>query len=296
MIFFLAIMFLMSIKLHAQQFHNSFLEEFNSSTSEYFRHSTGGNGADFTWKFGADSPSEPGNKVLLLKIDPEDVAGAGRGPDISSKEFCHFGTYAARIRVPDVRDVQPDVGAVVGYFTYHMNNESGLSEIDFEWLIADPEIIYVGTWTGPRGDLRRIGRTINMAEGTIYSTSYREDLSGIRKALTGNQNQPESIEPIKGYNASKQFYTYGFDWHPDQIRWWLVHPSTADTVELWDYNGSQTGIPQGHTRYMVNFWHTNNWPVETNPKSIEKPKYPYEVEVDWMLYKPLIKMNHIKRD
>jgi beta-glucanase (GH16 family) len=288
-LFFLAIMFLISMKLHAQQYHSSFLEAFDDSTSEYFHHSTGGKGADFTWGFGVDSSTEPGTKILSLKIDPEDVAGAGRGPDISSKDFCHFGTYAARIKVPDVKKIQPDVGAVVGYFTYHMNDETGLSEIDFEWLIADPEIIYVGTWTGPSGDLRRIGRTINLAEGTIYSTSYREDLSGIRKPLSGIQNQPESIDTIKGYNASLQFYTYGFDWHPDQIRWWMIHPATADTVVLWDYKGSQTGIPQGHTRYMVNFWHTNNWPVETNTKSIEKPLHPYEAEVDWMYYDPVVK-------
>jgi hypothetical protein len=83
----LTIMFLMSMKLHAQQFHSSFLEEFNNSTSEYFRHGTGGKGADFTWRFGADSPTEPGTKILLLKIDPEDVAGAGRGPDIFQKNI-----------------------------------------------------------------------------------------------------------------------------------------------------------------------------------------------------------------
>lgn len=274
------------LSVHAQPFHQSFLEEFNHSESGYFRHGTGGRGADFTWKFGADSPTEPGTKILLLKIDPEDVAGAGRGPDISSKEFCHFGTYSARIKVPDVRKIQPDVGAVVGYFTYYMNKDHGLSEIDFEWLLADPEIIYVGTWTGPRGDLRRIGREINLAKGIIYNTSYREDLSGINKTLSGAQNQPETISAIEGYDASSQFYTYGFDWFPNRIRWWMVHPVTADTVVLWDYQGSQTGIPQGQTRYMINFWHTNNWPVETNKNSIEKPLHPYEVEVDWMFYKP----------
>jgi beta-glucanase (GH16 family) len=277
------------LSVYSQQFHESFLEEFNNSTSEYFRHGSGGIGADFTWAFGVDSPTEPGTKILSLKIDPEDVAGAGRGPDISSMKFCHFGTYSARIRVPDVREIQPDVGAVVGHFTYHMNSEDGLSEIDFEWLLADPEIIYVGTWTGPRGDLRRIGRTINLAEGIIYNTSYREDLSGISKILSGDQNQPEKISAIEGYDASSQFYTYGFDWHPDRIRWWMLHPASADTVVLWDYQGSRTGIPQGPTRYMVNFWHTNNWPVETNKNSIEKPLHPYQVEVDWMFYEPLKK-------
>ena len=97
------------------------------------------------------------------------------------------------------------------------------------------------------------------------------------------------IPVIKGYDASSQFYTYGFNWYPDRIRWWMIRPETADTVVLWDYHGSQTGIPQNHSHYRLNFWHTNNWPVETNPNSIEKPAHPYELAVDWMLYDPLKK-------
>ena len=270
-----------------EQYHKSFREDFSKSRPSYFEFNSGGKGAEFTRTFGTRSPTETGTEILSFKIDPEDVAGAGKGPEIITKNFTHFGTYAARLKVPDVRKVQPNAGAVVGYFTYHMDDEQGLSEIDFEWLIADPEIIYVGTWTGPRGNLRRIGRTINMAEGTIYSTSYRERPDNVREPLTGMQNQPEDIPAIEGYDASSQFYTYGFDWYPDRIRWWMINPQTADTVVLWDYKGSLRGIPQNPTRYRMNFWHTNNWPVETNPNSIEKPLQPYELEIDWMSYDPL---------
>jgi len=275
--------------MQKEKYHDSFFEEFNSSTSEYFQHHSSGNGADFTRAFGVDSPTEPETKVLSFKIDPEDSAGAGRGPEIISNDFTHFGTYATRIKVPHVKDIQPDVGAVVGYFTYHMDREQGLSEIDYEWLIADPEIIYVGTWTGPHGTLRRIGRTINLAKGIIYSTTTREGHNGVRTNLTGIQNQPDTIPAIAGYNASSQFYTYGFDWYPDRIRWWMIHPERADTLVLWDYTGSELGIPQNSSRYRLNFWHTNNWPVETIPNSIEKPLQPYEVEIDWMSYDPLEK-------
>ena len=168
-----------------------------------------------------------------------------------------------------------------------MDQEQGLSEIDFEWLLADPEIIYVGTWTGPRGQLRRIGRTINMAKGIIYSTSTRVGHQGERSPLTGMQNQPDSIPPLEGFDASSRFYTYGFDWYPDRIRWWMIHPIEADTVVLWDYQGSALGIPPNPSRYRLNFWHTNNWSVQTNPNSIEKPLQPYELEVDWMSYDPI---------
>lgn len=271
------------------QYHKSFFEDFNSPSSKNFKYGSAGKGADFTYKYGADSPTEPGTKILSFKIDPEEVAGAGKGPEIISKYFTHFGTYAARLKVPDVRSIQPNIGAVVGYFTYHMDSVPGLSEIDFEWLLADPEIIYIGTWTGPGGNLKRIGRTINMAKGLIYNTIYRETMNDFRRDLTGLQNQPDTLPAIEGYNASSKFYTYGFDWFPDRIRWWMIHPVTADTVVLWDYKGSQEGIPQNHSQYRLNFWHTNNWPVETNPNSIEKPLQPYELEIDWMSYNPLKK-------
>lgn len=270
------------------KYHKKFKENFNSQTLKHFQAHTIGK-PEFVSKSGVQSPSEKGTKVLSFRIDPEGRAGAGRGPEISSKYLTHFGTYVARIKIPDVRNVQPDVGAVVGYFTYHYDSEPGLSEIDFEWLVADPEIIYVGTWTGLRGDLRRVGRTINLAKGIIYNTSYRERLSGIRRPLTGEQNQPDTIQPVEGYDASARFHIYGFDWYPERIRWWMIHPATADTVVLWDYRGSLEGIPQNHTRYLMNFWHTNDWPVETNPRSVEKPLQPYETEIDWMSYKPFKK-------
>jgi len=264
----------------------SFLEDFSGSSSVNFKHNTRGEGPDQRYAYGVDSPTEPGTKILSFKIDPDGPAGAGKGPEIISNRYTHFGTYAARIRVPDVKDIQPNAGAVVGYFTYHEDSVPGLSEIDWEWLIADPEIIYIGTWTGLHGDLRRIGRTINMAKGIIYNTGYKERLSGLRRSLTGLQNLPDTLPAIEGYDASSQFYTYGFDWHPDRIRWWMIHPVTADTVVLWDYKGSLEGIPQNHSQYRLNFWHTNNWPVETNPNSIEKPLHPYELEIDWMSYDP----------
>ena len=264
--------------------HTSFQENFDRDSLEHFSYASGGNRAGFTRTFGARSSAEAGTTVLSFKIDPNDPAGAGRGPEIISKNFTHFGRYSARIKVPNARSEQPNVGAVVGYFTYHMDDAMGLSEIDFEWLIADPSVIYVGTWTGPQGALKRIGRTINLAKGTIYGTSYREGHQGTPYPLTGLQNQPETIKAIDGYDASSQFYTYGFDWHPDHLRWWMLHPATSDTLVLWDYRGSQRGIPQNESRYRLNFWHTNEWSVVTNPNSVEKPLKPYELEVDWMKY------------
>lgn len=284
----LSLLFLNSFITEAQErrIQTAFFENFRDSTSEFFKYRSTGTKADFKWKSGVNSSTEPGIEILSLKIDPNDSAGAGRGPEIVSNEVTHFGTYSARLKVPNVKDVQPNVGAVVGYFTYNMDSIAGLSEIDFEWLIADPSIIYIGTWTGQRGQLKRIGRTIDLAKGIIYNTTYRENHNGPRTPLTGAQNQPETIQAIAGYDASSKFYTYGFDWYPNRIRWWILDTVKREKIVLWDYQGSDIGIPKNPTRYRMNFWHTKDWAVETNPNALEKPGDRYELEVDWMSYEP----------
>lgn len=276
----------------APEFHKKFIEHFNKPTSKYFNLNEGRRRKSTQMRYipATSSFCEKDSKVMMLRIDPTDPAGAGRGPEICSKNYTYYGSYSARIRIPDVTAVQPNVGAVVGYFTYNMEREKGLSEIDWEWLIADPEIVYIGTWTGKADNLQRIGRIINLAKGTIYECTYKPTAEGIKNnELTGLQNQPETVPAIDGYNAAQRFYTYGFDWYPDRIVWWILHPETEERIILWDYQGSTpnfTGIPDNKTRYLLNFWHTNNWPVHTNNKSTEKPKYPYEVEIDWMSYEP----------
>ena len=275
---------LLNINAQTANTQSSFFEDFNDSVSTNFINGSTGTRADFKMKMGVASTVEKATKILSFKIDPQDSAGAGRGPEIISKNFTHFGTYASRLKVPDVKKVQPNVGAVVGYFTYYMDSIYGLSEIDFEWLIADPTIIYIGTWTGPRGSLKRIGRTINLAKGIIYHTGYKEGHGGQETTFTGLQNQPETIAAMPGYDASSKFYTYGFDWHNDRITWWIMDDISNKKIILWDYQGSMVGIPQNATYYRMNYWHTNAWSVQTNPLSLEKPLKPYELEVDWMSY------------
>ncbi len=68
----------------------------------------------------------------------------------------------------------------------------------------------------------------------------------------GVQNLPETITPVENYNAAARFHTYGFDWHPDRLTWWMLHPETEERIVLWDYTGSTptfSGIPTNPTRW-----------------------------------------------
>ena len=278
------------------RFSPAFKEDFDAAKPQYF---SGGSAPRLF--FGVPSLTEKGTTVMLERIQPTDPAGAGKGPEISSTKRTHFGTYSARLRVPDVKKAQPNVGAVVGYFTYRFTQGFGLSEIDFEWLIADPTLIYIGTWTSAPnnvGNLQRVGRTINLAKGQILYTNYRSYHDGNKNHNFASDDDaalsPRTIPAISGYDASKQFYVYGFDWFPDRLTWWIEHPETGEKVILCDYQGTTpnfSGIPQPPTTYMMNFWHTNDWSVDTNPQSKQAPKYPYCLEVDWMKYEPYDEIN-----
>ena len=233
------------------RFSPAFKEDFDAAKPQYF---SGGSAPRLF--FGVPSLTEKGTTVMLERIQPTDPAGAGKGPEISSTKRTHFGTYSARLRVPDVKKAQPNVGAVVGYFTYRFTQGFGLSEIDFEWLIADPTLIYIGTWTSAPnnvGNLQRVGRTINLAKGQILYTNYRSYHDGNKNHNFASDDDaalsPRTIPAISGYDASKQFYVYGFDWFPDRLTWWI------------------------------------------DPQSKQAPKYPYCLEVDWMKYEPYDEIN-----
>ena len=279
------------------RFMRPFTENFSASKPDNF----GTSGSALRYYCGVPSLSELGSDVLLMRINPSDPAGAGRGPEISTPKMTHFGTYSARIRVPDVKAVQPNIGVVVGYFTYRYTRGFGLSEIDFEWLIADPTLIYIGTWTSDPNNvnnLQRVGRTLNLATGEILYTNYRSYHDGNRNHNFDSSDDaalsPRTIPAITGYDASKQFYVYGFDWYPNRLTWWIEHPDTGEKIILWDYQGTTpnfSGIPQPPTTYLLNYWHTNDWSVDTNPRSKEAPKYPYFLEVDWMKYEPYDDLN-----
>jgi len=288
---------------------NSFTENFNSSASPpNFRFGTNRDSNQDTWASGVESEIEPGTRVMRLAMHPDNAADPWQGPNFETRNLTRFGRYSARIKIPSVED-QRLVGGVVGFFTYYNDeyntqltpdeNGNGLndnSEIDFEWLIANPQLVYMTAWTDhhvPTGQCRKVARIVNLATGQILTTNYlagRLGSSGVR--LTGVENQPETIRSIPGFDASKNFYTYGFEWKTDNIRWWILNPENVlDTIVLWDYKENPTvterRITQKPAYLLFNFWHTNNWDAEGVPGSREKPNRIFHADFDWIRYETL---------
>jgi len=274
--------------------HSAFTEDFSDTDSKYFKFKPKTGGDDFRYYSGHPSLSARNTKVLMMRIDPDVPAGSGQGSCVISDDYTFYGTYSSAIRIPDIRKAQPDIGAAVNFMVSDEDPDYGICEVGFEWRPANPEILYVFTASGDRTSPDTIRRAMNLADGSIYETSYKKR-NGQTTALTGNQNMPARIDRIEGFDASARFYTYGFDWSKENIVWWIIHPASKEKIVLWDYEGrelfsdnpaARTGIPLMPARYQINFWHSNDRPAPGRPSSTQAPEYPFELEIDRMSYEP----------
>jgi hypothetical protein len=294
-------------QVFAQNFVPSFTEDFNNSGNPTnFSFGSGGTNQN-TWENGVVSQTESQTSVMRLDMHPDNNAGAWQGPNFNTG-LTLWGRYSTRLRIPNVEE-QPNVGGVVGFYTFYSDqystgqepdlNQNGIpdnSEIDIEWLIANPQLIYLTAWTDFQdgSNFRNISRIVNMATGQIISTTFSTSHSMPKINLTGVENQPETIRNIPDFDASANFYTYGFDWKTDNIRWWILNPADeSDTIVLWDYKEPQrpesevSRITQKPAHLMFNFWHTNDWPAEGKPQSTERPNQVFSAEFDWIKYERL---------
>jgi hypothetical protein len=270
-----------------------FTENWNAATSPIFNFLPNG-GSTITSNV-SDGAAGDG-RVVQLTLPAFPGAGPGGGPNLQSNQLFGFGTYEARLKTADC-SAQPSTGIISGFFTYLNDgsdqNGNGIrdnSEIDFEWLCAEPNVIWVTQWTdyqeSPTLAMRRIMREIDLATGTIRQTCYSEGFGACTQNLTGSatEGQPSSITPIPGYNSATAYYTYGFTWLSNRLTWYVYHPTTGAKIILWDYQGPTVRITQRQAWYMFNVWHTPSWAPPGNPGAIQPPNTARNIRIDWATY------------
>src|SRR5688572_12257346 len=243
----------------------------------------------------ADSGAGDG-RVVQLNLAAFPAAGPNAAPNLLSTDVYGFGTYEARMKTADCAS-QPNTGIISGFFTYLNDgtdqNGNGIkdnSEIDFEWLCAEPNVIWLTAWTdyqeSPTLAMRRIYRELDLRTGQIRRTCYSTNFGQCDVNLTGSatEGSPSSIAGISNYNSATAYYTYGFTWLSNRLTWYIIHPTTGAKVILWDYQGPTSRITQRQARYMFNVWHTNNWPPPSMPGAIQQPTTSRNIKIDWAKY------------
>jgi len=231
-------------------------------------------------------------RVLQLLLPANPRPSPGGGAEIQSRATYLYGHFRTRLKTADC-SAQPGAGVVTGYFTYLNDgkdyNGNGLPdncEIDFEWLGAQPEVVYMTMWTDYRdadAAQRRVGRAINLKTGQILYTCYYEAF-GKCQPLAGPEAEPTTVPALPEYNSATSFYEYGFDWTPTGVTWWMTNPENGRRLVLWDYQGPSARIPSRASYYMTNLWHTPGWAPEGMPGAVQKPTVPLSAFVDWTEY------------
>ncbi len=189
---------------------------------------------------------------------------------------------------------------MTGIFTYfndgadrNGNELPDNNEIDFEWLGAKSEVVYLTIRTDYQesdpAKFRQVHRTINIKTGHILMECYREQFGSCStsgKPLSESERHPTKIAAISNYDSSARYYDYGITFEVNRVRFMIVANGVTHT--LWNNRGTSDRIPGQPMHFMHNIWHTDNWyPMDDNGSAVETPKYSVNVYIDTSSFAPL---------
>jgi beta-glucanase (GH16 family) len=281
---------------------SSFTEHWSMDSSPHFTFDTPGQ-STITSNF-------QNTGQLRLQLPARSSVGPGAGPEIISNLSFRYGTFTTRLKTADC-SAQPNAGVVTGFFTFFtgpdsntdQNNLPQNSEIDMEWLCAAPHEIYLTMWTDfdeATSEQRRVLRYIDLRAGVIRRECYFErfgfsnclPLSSV-EAQPVDTPQQDNIPAILDYAPHEKFYTYGFTWAENCVRWWIA-PDGRPEITLWNYCEDRTNpeftadridrIPDLPAKYLTNIWHTTTFLPLGRNQARQKPRIPISQFIDWTAY------------
>lgn len=186
--------------------------------------------------YGLASGGSEDNHVLQISLDESDSlefsdnAGPTYANQIATTDVLSFGTYRIKAKAAGCENADEEV--ITGIFVYSYGgdtNSNGMTdnnEIDIEIACSAPWMIYLTIWT----DYEDEDHYLNVTN-EIDMREFQED-----------------------FNAVENFYEMGFEWHPDEVRYFIV--LGGEEITLWDYT-DEDFIPQNGAQFMLNLWHSD---------------------------------------
>lgn len=205
----------------------AFKEDFSSKTSDFFEFTLNEARDDFRYFPGFPSLSESGNSILMLRLDKADPAG--EGALVVSKDYTYFGSYAVRMRLPDVVSVQPKLTATAELALTDDHPEWGFDEILLSFRLTEQKKVYTGI-------------------------SRREPEETAAPVYTGSETQPE----LSSFNTAGKYYVYGLDWSSEKISWWYKVTPSSEKVVLAE---TAENVPQQPLRLVFRYFSTEGSPA-----------------------------------
>lgn len=188
---------------------------------------------------------------LVFPAQATALVGTDFATEIAYPERSFYGRYQARVQFSHC---QANEEVVNGIFTYANDgvdlNQNGLtdnSEIDIEFLCGEPQYLWLSSWTDyDDNGFYKVTRRIDLTTGELYQTPEQGESQYDLEAAGSLQNwQPIAL-------SSGQFYTVGFDWQADSIRWFIERDDQE--VTLWHFSDARF-IPQQPGQFMLNLWY-----------------------------------------
>jgi len=164
------------------------------------------------------------------------------GAEIYRLQSQSFGSYRARMKVPDVS------GLVCAFFTYVYDSNGKSHEIDVEILSANPNQVWFSSW-------RDWDPSCGWDNNPYHHYQVYEDA---------------------GLDV-REFHTYGFDWTPSSIAFFVDPEINPDPVTSWS-----DAVPRTPAPMRFNFWTSSKWSEVEGP-----PIEDASMLIDWVSYSPL---------
>ncbi|CAK9002436.1 3-1 [Durusdinium trenchii] len=204
------------------------------------------------------------------------------------RNMFRYGRYEVRMKAPDVQPGNPDVNGnfVATMFVFRDAKFHHWREIDIEvtgdrknsvtWDISSDELNDLGSlgmnqsiflkqspWISETNTCNRVQVTTNVlsADNTEW---WSPRIAASREAYVGG-------------NAREDFHTYGFEWLPNKVTWFI------DGKVVRTHYGGHPPIPDKSAKIMMNLWIFGP-KANFGGKEIHNNRYPMTSEYDWFRF------------
>ncbi|VVB96931.1 Glycosyl hydrolases family 16 [uncultured archaeon] len=200
------------------------------------------------------------------------LPGNTEGANLEFNNATGFGKYSIRMKTASA---PLSDGLVNAFFIYSYRSQDDVSEIDFEMLSSEPEVVHNTIWTSQKN---KVERKVNLVTGEVLMTR-KCAIIGSGWNCRDLYNIPSKVSPLPNFNHTRNYYIYTFIWSRNSVKFYVSDDSGQKTT-LWSYYDYRN-IPYKPAKPTLELWHTNDW-----GQGINSPTNDVFVNYDWFSYTP----------
>jgi len=241
-------------------------------------------GSSTTFGVQVAGANDPNTVEVRFPGHPEYTGTENSGTDylteVYSPQRFSFGTYRSRARFGSCRSSEDVVGAALGYFNDGGDeNGNGITddvEITWQVLCGTPHYLSLTVFTDNQESpaaFRKLSHVIDFSSGDFFDTPNADREGFVKSGNNPLLVRPELFDPA-------QFYEFGYEWHADSLRFFLVLDGRDTTV--WTLTDA-SHIPQLPVSFIYNAWHpATHWYPATGAAAF--PASDVVMNIDWFEY------------